>query len=411
MTTRREANEPPTTTVIDTHRHGERSPESVPWLIRNRVPAIGTEILSGQSRTFKTFVLLDMMLSIMNGGTWTGEPVYRQGGVLLFAVEGGTGIALRLAAAIKYTLPTRVASRMDLPDSLAANVKAVDPARLPFEWATTCPPLSGGDPLPALIATARRAHDRFMKEFDLPLVMVAFDTMAVAARMEDENSSAEGAKLWADMRRLSDATGAVVVGVDHVGKDDEKGTRGTSAKEDNVDAVLMLLGKKSPEGRVTDTRMVLRKMKEGPGEEEIPFEAGIVQMGQTSTGSTSPRGSSTGRPPGSRRRGSPAAGASRNASNCSAGHWARPSCDGAWSSRPTGKKAWRPPPSTWSKTSSSACMTPRIPSPATGDGTTRTGRRPGTRRRSGSTNGRRTSRPTRPGTCGPRRRRRSGDHQ
>src|SRR5262249_3644659 len=71
-----------------TANHGNPPAEPSHKLIRNRLPEVGKGLLSGQWGTFKTFVFINMSCSIMVGGYWTGEPIYRQGGVLLFAPEG-----------------------------------------------------------------------------------------------------------------------------------------------------------------------------------------------------------------------------------------------------------------------------------------------------------------------------------
>src|SRR5262249_21209967 len=117
--------------VIPTFKHGENFAGSDAWLIRNRLPEVGKGLLSGQWGTFKTFMFLNMSCSIMVGGFWTGEPVYRQGGVLLFAPEGARGINMRLIAMVENTLPNIVGSLSSLPATLAP--KPVDPSRLPFE--------------------------------------------------------------------------------------------------------------------------------------------------------------------------------------------------------------------------------------------------------------------------------------
>jgi hypothetical protein len=53
-----------------------------------------------------------------------------------------------------------------------------------------------------------------------------------------------------------------VLGVDHYGKDITAGTRGTSAKEASADVVLACLGAREQSGRVTDTRLAVRKCRE-----------------------------------------------------------------------------------------------------------------------------------------------------
>jgi hypothetical protein len=184
--------------TFQTFRHGEVPAAPGPQLIRNRLPEVGKGLLSGQWGTFKTFMFLDVSCSIMVGGFWTKEPVYRQGGVLLFAPEGAGGVANRLRAMVENTLPGVVAGLRDLPETLAP--RSVDPARLPFEWTNACPPLLGSaDPLSTMMRIAEQAHERFMREFNLPLAMIGIDTMAAAANAVSDDDNAEWARILALM--------------------------------------------------------------------------------------------------------------------------------------------------------------------------------------------------------------------
>jgi Bifunctional DNA primase/polymerase, N-terminal/AAA domain/Primase C terminal 2 (PriCT-2) len=267
------------TVALATFKHGEASADPGPQVIRNRLPQKGKGYLSGQWGSFKTFMFLDMASAIMAGGFWTGEPVYRQGGVLLFATEGASGIGLRLAAMVEHRLPSVIDSQRDLPDTL--KPKPIDKNRLPFEWTDSCPKLLGDvDPLPAMIATAKQAHDRFMREFGLPLVAIGIDTMSTAAGMTEESSNAEAARVLDILGQLSNATNSVVIAVDHFGKNLEAGTRGASAKEANADFVLSTLGDRSLSGEVTNTRLAIRKEKEGPQGMEFSFAGRVVDMGR-----------------------------------------------------------------------------------------------------------------------------------
>jgi hypothetical protein len=139
--------------------------------------------------------------------------------------------------------------------------------------------LGEDNPLPILRATAAQAHQRFMDQHGLPLGLIWIDTMSSAGGFEDEKDNAEAAQLMGVLGNLSDATGAVVMGVDHLGKNVDAGARGGSAKEANSDFVLALLGNKDLAGNVSDTRMSLRKVREGLTGKEFPFAPKVVDMG------------------------------------------------------------------------------------------------------------------------------------
>lgn len=81
------------------------------------------------------------------------------------------------------------------------------------------------------------------------------------------------------MRDLAEAAECFVLAVDHLGKDMERGSRGASAKEGNADGILAILADKELSGAVKNTRLALRKVREGPQGLQVPFSAEVVDMG------------------------------------------------------------------------------------------------------------------------------------
>jgi len=69
--------------------------------------------------------------------------------------------------------------------------------------------------------------------------------------------------------RVSDATGALVIGVDHYGKDQGAGLRGSSAKRGHVETVLSCLMDKDKDNGDDDNnkpknlRMKFEKIRDG----------------------------------------------------------------------------------------------------------------------------------------------------
>jgi hypothetical protein len=83
----------------------------------------------------------------------------------------------------------------------------------------------------------------------------------------------------AKLAELSRATGAFVLGVDHFGKAQETGTRGSSAKEASADVVLAVLGDRSASGEMKNTRLVVRKNRSGSTGAEFAFTTSPVNLG------------------------------------------------------------------------------------------------------------------------------------
>jgi hypothetical protein len=223
------------TIALLTVKHGEAAIEPIKWCVRHRLPRTGAGLLLGQWGMFKSFWMLDLTAHVILGWDWLGQPVYRQCGVLALAPEGGSSIATRFAALLEHKLKARVNDN-NLFDPAFPPIP-IDIERMPFEWTNSCPLLLGkGDPLPTLIATARAAHERFMTNCNLPLGLIWMDTMSTSAGWKNEDDNAEAARAMAILRDLSNTMDAVVVGVDHFGKNKDAGARGASAKEANSDS-------------------------------------------------------------------------------------------------------------------------------------------------------------------------------
>jgi hypothetical protein len=86
------------------------------------------------------------------------------------------------------------------------------------------------------------------------------------------------------LTNVSSVTGALVLGVDHFGKTADTGTRGTSAKEAAADVILALLGNKDIAGVVTNTRLAVRKVRDGETGREIAFSVRIKELGLDADG-------------------------------------------------------------------------------------------------------------------------------
>src|SRR5262249_2103144 len=125
-----------------------------------------------------------------------------------------------------------------------------------------------------LAALIEDAGKQLKDRFGVDLVLVFIDTVITAAgyaKSGDENDSAMAQKVMGALAGLSRKTGALVIGVDHFGKDKETGTRGSSAKEGHSDVVIAVLADRELSGTVTNTRLALRKLREGVSGLELPF--------------------------------------------------------------------------------------------------------------------------------------------
>src|SRR5262249_54919184 len=205
--------------------------------------------------------------AIMAGLDFVSYPVARRGGVFFIAAEGASEIPIRIEAVRKIKYPTHA-------------------GRLPFAWIDTCPRLLGPKAVDGLAAIANQVAERLQREFTMPLALIRIVTVFYAAgyaKSGDENDAALGQLVMRRMAELAQRTGAMVLGVDHFGKQIETGTRGSSAKEGRADVVLAIIGDKAITGEVTNTRLAIRKNRGAPSGQELPFTTRPVDLGDEQT--------------------------------------------------------------------------------------------------------------------------------
>jgi hypothetical protein len=244
------------------HWHGEEPIEdSRPQLVQDLIPEVGVGLIAGQWGTYKTFAALDLASAVMGGGDFVKFPVLRKGGVLFLACEGQSEVSIRLEGVLK--------------DKCTGIEKA------PFAWLEHCPRLLDKTAGAELADMIRAAGEEMQCRFGMPLVLVVIDTYGRAAAYDRTGQENDTAANKIIMRHLADAArGAQVfiMAIDHFGKAVETGTRGSSSKEDDADVVLALLGEKNIDGSVENTRMAIRKRRNGANGEMYPFTPRVVSL-------------------------------------------------------------------------------------------------------------------------------------
>lgn len=247
--------------------HRAEEPAPTAWLIKNILPETGTALISGQWGTYKTTVALDLANSVMTGTPFADRhAVKRRGGVAYFALEGAGGLASRLSAIARAHGSTEA---------------------LPFVHRSDCPALAAPDALAKLAAMVEDAASLIRDKFNLPTALVFVDTVVTAAgyaKSGDDNDAAVAQRVMSVLSGLSQRTGALVVGIDHFGKVTDTGTRGSSAKEGHADTVLALLADRELNGTVTNTKLAVRKQRDGLSGLELAFTPTTVQIGTDADG-------------------------------------------------------------------------------------------------------------------------------
>jgi hypothetical protein len=203
----------------------------------------------------------------MTGTPFAGRyRIKRPGGVAYFALEGIGGLASRLTAIARtrgYAQP------------------------LPLVYRPDCPALTAADALGKLTTMIEHCASLLQDKFGVPLVLVFVDTVVVAAgysKSGDDNDAAIAQRVMSVLSQLSQQTGILVVGIDHFGKVTETGTRGSSAKEGHAETVLALLADRELNGIISNTRLAVRKQREGAAGLEVAFTPTTVEVGTDADG-------------------------------------------------------------------------------------------------------------------------------
>jgi 5S rRNA maturation endonuclease (ribonuclease M5) len=182
----------------------------VEFLVDGLITDTGFTMMYGAPGTGKSFLAIDIALSVAHGQAWQGQDV-KTGPVLYIAGEGIGGFAKRWKAwenhhGVKdepdlYLLPTAVNFREE-------------------------------EDIARLVATIEDIGQRFS--------LVIVDTVARAIAGAEENSSTDMGLFVAACDEIKALTGGALLAVHHAGKDANRGARGSTALLGAVDTSLMV---------------------------------------------------------------------------------------------------------------------------------------------------------------------------
>ena len=219
------------------------STTGLPWIIKGVLPKAGLAVLYGASGSGKSFVVLDMGMSIARGLDWRGRRT-KAGRVAYIAAEGADGFRKRLAA---YALKQQ------------ASLEGV-----PFFVLGASPNLREKDDVRDLVLGIDAAGGA-----DVVIV----DTFAQTTPGANENAGEDVGQALAHCKRIHEQTGALVILVHHSGKDATKGARGWSGLRAAADAEIEVV-------REGDQRMLqLTKNKDGEDGLQWGFALEVVELG------------------------------------------------------------------------------------------------------------------------------------
>lgn len=215
------------------------------WLIDGIIPMGGVVGLYGPPGTYKTFIAMDMALSVATGTPWQGHDS-KKGFVAYIAAEGGTGITIRIAAWHK--------------------ARAIDESRATIGWLT--------EPLPIYAESEDLSDviDRVSKELDYTPTLIVIDTLARSFD-GDENQQEDMGRFIGGVDRLRKEFGSTVLVVHHTRLDGQR-ERGNTAFRGAADTMLAV----SSGDTHGDIRLTCSKQKDAEEFTELAFKAKIIAL-------------------------------------------------------------------------------------------------------------------------------------
>ena len=218
---------------------GIAAPE--PMLIRRLLPRSGIGMLGGQSGVGKSFLMCEGATRLAVGGEFFDHPVYERVGSLILAAEGSATMQNRITV---------------------SRQMATEEAKLPIAWIGNIPNLSDQKEIRKLATRVDRVKDRFLEEFGVRLGVIWIDTLAAAARFENENDNSEVERVADNLRLLADLAASFAMATHHYGKHQETGLRGASANRAVCDIVWSALGNRDQlTGKVVGRKFALAKSR------------------------------------------------------------------------------------------------------------------------------------------------------
>jgi len=180
------------------------------WAIENCIPEGAFSTLYGPTGIGKTFVMLDMTLTLASGLDWHGHKAKKQK-VLYLVGEGAHGYKKRVRAWRHAHPEADPAGCIVFSNAYGASLRSEDTLESLMEY---------------------------IKENEFTFVVV--DTVNMFAGGIDENSSKDMTEFTTAMTVLANETGATVVAVHHTGKDVKNGARGSSVYASTVNSSILV---------------------------------------------------------------------------------------------------------------------------------------------------------------------------
>lgn len=186
------------------------------WLIHGWIPKGGFIGLYGPSGGGKSFIALDMALSVAAHQPWQGHETHWAGLVVYVVAEGGGGTGKRVAAWFQH------------------HQREVDSSRIGFLLRAVLLRPDGAD-----FTTLCERLNELREEKGLPIALVVLDTLARCFEGDENQAEAMGTFVKG-VDHLRDYYGAAVLVVHHTPKDKPSIERGSGAFKGATDTMILV---------------------------------------------------------------------------------------------------------------------------------------------------------------------------
>lgn len=235
--------------LTETHSQVKEATKNVKWLVKNIIPQDAMGMIFGASGTFKSFIAIDLALSVLHGKEWAKRKTAK-GAVYYVAAEGGAGVSRRVDAWHQG---------VDVPENLYY-------CRTPLL-------LSDKQEIGALRASIAALPE-------IP-VLIIIDTLSQTFAGDENSSSDIATYLRMINSELRAAFNCTVIVIHHTGHNATERPRGSSAITANVDFLLGCY-RSDPEGM--NARIDVTKQKDGDLTKGLYFDLDRQVLGKDEDG-------------------------------------------------------------------------------------------------------------------------------
>lgn len=215
---------------IWTEEDFDNQPEPT-WIVNGLIPDDSIVLWIGPAQSFKSFMLLDVMLGVATGiETFGHKP--EPGAVVYGAIEDKRNVGMGRRKAWKFGRGLNE----PVPNFGVSDVPAVGMTEDFEAWIAQTKEWLGGR----------------------KLKLLAIDTAGKTLNALNENDSATVRLFYSMCNALRDEFGCTVIAIHHSGKDSERGARGSSAWQADFDSVIETI---RPDKGLLNVEVVVRKHK------------------------------------------------------------------------------------------------------------------------------------------------------